>query len=81
MKKQKANYLLSSFAAVKDSPIKAKKEISFEIKLASQLLLDDLVSRWNKSQLEQRINEAIDHQDKIAFLQLSKEYQAYTYEF
>ncbi|WP_182200873.1 IDEAL domain-containing protein [Paraliobacillus salinarum] len=81
MKKQKVNYCLERYAVLKHSPIKAKKEISFEIKLASQLLLDELVVKWNKSNLEQRINQAIDNQDETAFQELSKSYQAYAYEF
>ncbi|GAA5416724.1 hypothetical protein Pryu01_01762 [Paraliobacillus ryukyuensis] len=81
MKKQKTNFVLSTYSALEGTPIKAKKEISFEIKLASRLLLDELVSTWNKSNLEQRINESIDQKDKPTFMRLSKAYQTYTYEF
>ncbi|MFB1051123.1 IDEAL domain-containing protein [Paraliobacillus sp. JSM ZJ581] len=81
MKKQKVNYYLIKYAALENASIKAKKEVSFEIKLASQLLLDELVSTRNKLHLEQRINQAIDDRDEIAFLELSKRYQVYAYEF
>ncbi len=81
MKTQKVNYVLRKYSAKNGSSFKAKREISFEIKLASRLVLDELVSTWNKSNLEQRINDSIDEEDKVAFLKLSKEYQFYAYEF
>lgn len=81
MKKQKVNFILSRYSAVVGSPIKAKREISFEIQLASRLVLDTLVTEWNKSNLEQQINDSIDNQDKEAFLYLSKAYQNYAYEY
>lgn len=81
MKKQKVNYTLRAFNGKKDKPIEAKREISFEIKLASTLILDSLVSQWNKSNLENKINDSIDKQDKETFLHLSKEYQIYSWEY
>lgn len=81
MKKHKVNYTLRAFNGKKDSPIKAKREISFEIKLASTLILDSLVSQWNKSNLENKINDSIDKQDKETFLHLSKQYQSYSWEY
>ena len=81
MKKHKVNYTLKAFDGSKNASIQAKREISFEIKLASRLILDALVSEWNKSNLENRINDSIDNQDKETFLQLSKQYQTYSWEY
>ncbi|GGM25631.1 hypothetical protein GCM10011351_09170 [Paraliobacillus quinghaiensis] len=81
MKKHKVNYTLKAFDGRKNASIEAKREISFEIKLASRLILDALVSDWNKSNLEKQINDSIDKQDKERFLQLSKQYQTYTLEY
>ena len=81
MKKHKVNYTLKAFNGRKNVSIKAKREISFEIKLAARLILDALVSDWNKSNLENQINDSIDKQDKETFLQLSKKYQTYSWEY
>ena len=81
MKKHKVNYTLKAFDGRKIASIEAKREISFEIKLASRLILDALVSDWNKSNLENQINHAIDNHDKETFLQLSKKYKTYSWEY
>lgn len=80
MKKQKINYKLQVFANKRYAKITAKREISYEIKLASKLALDELCFRWNKSRLEDEINKSIDTNDKEAFILLSKDYQPYTWE-
>lgn len=72
MKKQKVNY---RFMKYKGQPLLAKREISYGIKLSSQLLLDELCFRWNKENLEATINHAIDTGNKQEFLRLSREYR------
>ncbi|WP_138419804.1 IDEAL domain-containing protein [Aquibacillus sediminis] len=81
MKKHKVVYKLQDFGSSrKEAVIYAKKEISFEVKLASKLVLDELCFSWNKARLEQQINESIDNQDKDTFMHLSREYRFYTRE-
>ncbi|WP_077623167.1 IDEAL domain-containing protein [Sediminibacillus massiliensis] len=77
MKKHKINYRLKAFGTDRKSKVVAKREISYEIKLATQLLLDELCFNWNKSHLETQINESIDSNDREAFVSLSKQYQPY----
>ncbi|WP_226037998.1 IDEAL domain-containing protein [Aquibacillus saliphilus] len=80
MKKHKVIYNLQIFGSGNESKIVAKREISYEIKLASKLLLDELCFNWNKAKLEEQINDSIDSNDKKTFLDLSKQYQHYTWE-
>ena len=80
MKKQKVIYKLKEFNGRSRLKLKAKREISFEIKLASKLILDELCFAWNKAHLEQQINESIDDNDKRTFMSLSKQYEPYTWE-
>lgn len=72
MKKQKNIY---RFIPYEGQPLKAKREISFEIKLHSRLLLDELCYQWNKDMLEKKINKAIDTRNKKDFLYLSNKYK------
>ncbi|PWU66782.1 MULTISPECIES: hypothetical protein [Gracilibacillus] len=80
MKKQKVSYRLKSFQQNGDKKLIAKREIPFEIKLASQLVLDDLCFSWNKARLEEKLNEAIDQQDIESFKRLSDSYKSYIWE-
>ncbi|UFU00457.1 IDEAL domain-containing protein [Radiobacillus kanasensis] len=77
MKKHKVNYRLKVFGSGHYSKIVAKREISYEIKLAAQLLLDELCFNWNKAHLEEMINESIDTNNSEAFYELSEQYQPY----
>ncbi|ENH95711.1 hypothetical protein J416_14682 [Gracilibacillus halophilus YIM-C55.5] len=77
MKKQKTTYQLKSFYMNQKGHFMAKREISYEIKLVSQLLLDDLCYRWNKARLDEQINQAIDTNDTDTFMELSHMYQSY----
>lgn len=79
MKKQKVAYLLRKQGFGKKK-IQARLEISFELKLAARLILDEITYRWNKQILEQKINAAIDHGDRKEFESLSKDYQPFTWE-
>ncbi|GAE94645.1 hypothetical protein JCM21714_3822 [Gracilibacillus boraciitolerans JCM 21714] len=80
MKKQKLNYQLKMLRKNNQSELKAKREIPFEIRLASQLLLDDLCFRWNKARLEKDINQSLDEQNEEAFKELSKTFNSYIWE-
>ncbi|SDM01399.1 MULTISPECIES: IDEAL domain-containing protein [Sediminibacillus] len=80
MKKHKINYRLQAFGTNRKSKIVARREISYEIKLATKLLLDELCFNWNKSRLEAQINNSIDASDREAFLSLSEQYQSYVKE-
>ncbi|WP_102336181.1 IDEAL domain-containing protein [Salimicrobium jeotgali] len=80
MRKQKSVYVLRRFPAYKGKSITAKRELSYGIKLASRLFLDQMVYEFNKNRLDAAINEAIDNDDRAAFERLSVHYQPYTWE-
>ncbi|MCZ0702057.1 uncharacterized protein YpiB (UPF0302 family) [Natronobacillus azotifigens] len=81
MKKHKVNYRLKRYNLVPHHKIKAKREVSFEIQLMAQLLMDQLVSERNKMEFDRKINEAIESKDKELFMQLSNHYQHYLFEY
>lgn len=72
MKKQLNPYSVMRY---KGEPIKARREISYEIKLTTRLLLDELCFQWNKQRLEKAINGALDNEDRQLFYELSNEYR------
>ncbi|MDC3413556.1 IDEAL domain-containing protein [Aquibacillus sp. 3ASR75-11] len=80
MKKHKVIYKLHHFKGKTGTSILAKREVPYEIKLASSLFLDELCYNWNKARLEKEINDSIDAQDKNKFIELSKSYVPYTWE-
>jgi len=77
MKKQKANY---RYLRYEGHTLKARREISYEIKLSSRLILDELCFKWNKQQIEFAINRSIDTGNKELFLTLSEKYKSFLYE-
>lgn len=77
MEKQKQIYRYLRYDGKK---LLAKREIPFEIKLSSRLVLDELCYNWNKEKAETEINDAIERGDKEKFLQLSHEYKHFTLE-
>ncbi len=78
MKKQYTSYKLSRLHFSNGHmPMKARKDMKYEIKLAARLILDEAIYQWNKSHLEKRINVAIDTEDIEAFNDLSKQYAEY----
>lgn len=79
MKKATVTFRLNWFPSDQEV-IFAKREISYEIKLASTLVLDELCYNWNKSNLEEKVNEAIDHGNHDHFHELSQLYKPYTFE-
>ncbi len=78
MKKQKVNYCFIKYAG---QALKAKREIPFEIKLTSRLLLDELCFNWNKEQLLTEINRSIDQGNKELFHELSEKFKCYVHEY
>ncbi|MFP7479598.1 IDEAL domain-containing protein [Terribacillus saccharophilus] len=79
MKKHKVVYRLQRTKR-KRAYVTAKREISFEVKLATRLMLDEFYFTWNKSRLEAQINECIDQRDTERFKELSAAYRPYTFE-
>ncbi|MFZ3577335.1 IDEAL domain-containing protein [Virgibacillus sp. DJP39] len=77
MKKQKIFY---RYCRYDGKPLKAKREISFEFKLVSRLLLDELCFQWNKKHLEQAINYSLENGEKEEFHRLSKAYKHFIWE-
>lgn len=74
MKKQKRVY---QYVRSTGPVLKAKREISYEIKLSSRLLLDEMSFNWNKKRLINAIDHSIDTENKNKFHKLSKVYQSY----
>ncbi|SDQ85602.1 IDEAL domain-containing protein [Virgibacillus subterraneus] len=77
MKKQKLVY---RYVRYDGKALDAKREVSYELKLSSRMLLDELCFNWNKERLETAINSSIDTGNKKKFFQLSKEYRHYIWE-
>lgn len=77
MKKQMMAYQLYRYAG---KPMKAKRDVPFELKLTAKMVLDELCFEWNKQKLVSAINDAIDTDDKERFIQLSEEYRHYIWE-
>ncbi|MFD1037637.1 IDEAL domain-containing protein [Virgibacillus byunsanensis] len=77
MKQQKLVY---RFYRYDGKTLHAKREIPFELKLSSRLILDEICFNWNKNVLESAINSSIDKGDKEAFIQLSEAYKHFIWE-
>lgn len=77
MKKQKVLY---RFHRYDGNVLHAKREIPYELKLTSRLLLDTLCFNWNKTQLEAAINHSIDTGDQKEFADLCETYKHYIWE-
>ncbi|UOQ43538.1 IDEAL domain-containing protein [Halobacillus salinarum] len=80
MRKQKMIYVLRRDPDYRGREITAKRELSFGIRLASRLMLDELTFELNKERLDREINTAIDNNDREEFQRLSIAYQPYTWE-
>ncbi|RFA35207.1 hypothetical protein CAI16_08840 [Virgibacillus dokdonensis] len=77
MKKQKIVY---QFFRYNGKKVKAKREITFELRLSSRLLLDEICFNYNKAYLEKQINRSIDEGNKSEFLKWSKAYKTFLWE-
>ncbi|WLV25496.1 IDEAL domain-containing protein [Aciduricibacillus chroicocephali] len=74
MKKQLTSYQLVCYVG---EPLKAIREIPFEMKLTARLILDELCQSWNKARLEGMIDEALISGDRDSFMELSEKYREY----
>jgi len=77
VKKQKLIYRYYRYSG---NVLHARREIPYELKLTTRLLLDELCFNWNKKRLEENINRAIDAGDKQTFLDLSEKYRHFIWE-
>ncbi|GGA73220.1 hypothetical protein [Ornithinibacillus halotolerans] len=77
MKKEKVVY---RFYPYKGKVLAAKKEIPFEMKLISRLILDEICFNYNKGILEDKINESIKKGNKKEFASVREEYLHYIWE-
>ncbi|GAA0439647.1 hypothetical protein GCM10008983_15660 [Lentibacillus halophilus] len=77
MNQQKMGYRLYRYTG---NALYAKREISYEMRLTAQMMLDELCFEWNKKQLKSAIDQSIDANDKQWFLQLSQSYRSYIWE-
>ncbi|HLR81418.1 MAG TPA: IDEAL domain-containing protein [Bacillota bacterium] len=77
MKKEKTIYQLIRYDG---EVIHAKREIPYDIKLSSRLILDELCFKWNKHKLLKQIDEALEEGDRNKFARLSEAYNQYIWE-
>lgn len=77
MKKQKIIYRYCRYNGKK---INAKREIAFELRFYSRLLLDEVCFNYNKAFIQERINKAIDTGDRDNFLKWSNAYRQFIWE-
>lgn len=55
----------------------AKRDVPYDIKLSSRLLLDELCFKWNKQYIINCIDEAIDQRNEEAFIKYSQLYKSF----
>ncbi|MFD1017720.1 IDEAL domain-containing protein [Thalassobacillus hwangdonensis] len=77
MKKQKINYRLRRSPVFRKREIVAKRELSFGIKLASRLFLDEMCYEFNKKKYDELVNKAIESNDRERFNELSETYRSF----
>ncbi|WP_082234739.1 IDEAL domain-containing protein [Halobacillus massiliensis] len=80
MRKQKLIYVLRRDPGFRNREITAKRELSYGIKLASRLFMDEISFQFNKERLDKEINIAIANNDRKEFQRLSEKYQPFTWE-
>lgn len=77
MKKQKQ---ILKYYRYKGKVIPARREVAFELQLASRLELDELCFDYNKEKLETAINHALATGDRESFMKLSEAYKEFIWE-
>lgn len=77
MKKEKLTY---RFIRYEGLTIDAKREVSYEIKLISRMILDELCFNWNKERLLTALDHSFDYGNRKEFLRISEEYKQYVWE-
>lgn len=60
--------------------INAKRDLPYEIKMTSRLLLDALCFEWDKKTLMDAIDDALQANNEAAFKQLSEHYRQFIWE-
>ncbi|MBU5465608.1 hypothetical protein KQI49_02040 [Virgibacillus sp. MSJ-26] len=77
MEKEKVMY---RFIRYNGRAIDAKREVSFEIKLMSRMILDEICFNWNKEKLLEDLDYSFVHGNQKEFLRISEEYKQYVWE-
>ncbi|MGM8366298.1 IDEAL domain-containing protein [Virgibacillus sp. W0181] len=77
MEKQKVIY---RYLRYEGKVMAVRREIPYEIKLSSRMILDEMCFNYNKEQLQLAINTAIESGSKSDFQQLSKSYCHFIWE-
>lgn len=75
------SYRLSNNYQGFGTSIMAKRDLSFEIKLLAQLIMDELISERNKANFDNQIDRALQSKDIALFKQLSQDNQHYSIEY
>lgn len=74
MEKEK---VMMTFFRYNGKPVQAKREVSYEMKLQAQLILDEICFHYNKSKVEADLNRAIDDRNESDFKRCSDIYKEY----
>ncbi|WP_163971358.1 hypothetical protein [Oceanobacillus halotolerans] len=77
MRKQKVYYRYFRYTG---NVLRAKREVPFEIRFTSRLVLDEICFFWNKTYIQSRLNDAIDQKNVDEFMRLSELYRQYIWE-
>ncbi|WP_042224520.1 IDEAL domain-containing protein [Oceanobacillus manasiensis] len=77
MKKEK---LIYKYKRYEGSVTSAKKEIPFEFRLSSRMILDEICFQYNKQRIEASINQAIASGNKEQFMQSSEAFKQFIWE-
>lgn len=77
MKKEKVVYIFYRYEGGK---VNAKREIPYEIRFFSRLILDELCFSWNKNRLQNDINKSIDAGNHEDFHDLCRQYKHFIWE-
>lgn len=81
MKTQRISYRLKRPINTFGKTFVAQREISFEIRLCAQLMMDQVVSKSNKANFDLKINDAIDTRNKELFKEIAENDQHYAWEY
>lgn len=68
------------FFRYEGKPIRAKREIPYEMGLQARLLLDEVCFLYNKDSLENDLNKALIEGNKADFMKLSEAYKQFLWE-
>ncbi|AVQ98564.1 hypothetical protein ACTWPF_13515 [Oceanobacillus sp. M65] len=77
MKKEKLIYKYKRYEGKVSS---ARKEIPFEFRLTSRMILDEICFQYNKQIIETSINQAIADDNKEKFMESSEAFKQFIWE-